>query len=64
MMFLQVIILLAGFLFLVKGADWFVEGAASIAKKLGMKSRFFLPLQEPNLCKDKFRYLNSMEENL
>ena len=29
MMFLQVIILLAGFLFLVKGADWFVEGAAS-----------------------------------
>jgi len=24
----------------------------------------FLPLQEPNLCKDKFRYLNSMEENL
>ena len=23
---------------------------------------FFLPLQEPNLCKDKFRYLNSMEE--
>ena len=30
MMFLQVIILLAGFLFLVKGADWFVEGAASI----------------------------------
>lgn len=35
-MFLQVIILLAGFLFLVKGADWFVEGAASIAKKLGI----------------------------
>ena len=36
MMFLQIIILLAGFLFLVKGADWFVEGAASIAKKLGI----------------------------
>lgn len=32
----QVIILLAGFLFLVKGADWFVEGAACIAKKLGI----------------------------
>ncbi|MEI3526165.1 MAG: calcium/sodium antiporter [Eubacteriales bacterium] len=29
-------ILLAGFLFLVKGADWFVEGAACIAKKLGI----------------------------
>ena len=28
---MQVIILLVGFLFLVKGADWFVEGAASIA---------------------------------
>ena len=32
----QVMILLAGFLFLVKGADWFVEGAACIAKKLGI----------------------------
>ena len=27
---MQVIILLVGFLFLVKGADWFVEGAASV----------------------------------
>lgn len=35
-MILQVVILLIGFLFLVKGADWFVEGAASIAKKLGI----------------------------
>ncbi len=33
---LQVLILLIGFLFLVKGADWFVDGAASIAKKLGI----------------------------
>ena len=29
-------ILLVGFFLLVKGADWFVEGAASIAKKLGI----------------------------
>ena len=36
MMLWQVMILLAGFLFLVKGADWFVEGAACIAKKLGI----------------------------
>ena len=36
MTLLQVMILLAGFLFLVKGADWFVEGAACIAKKLGI----------------------------
>jgi cation:H+ antiporter len=35
-MFLQVLILLVGFLCLVKGADWFVDGAANIAKKLGI----------------------------
>ena len=35
-MMLQVLILLVGFFLLVKGADWFVEGAASIAKKLGI----------------------------
>ena len=32
----QMLILLVGFFLLVKGADWFVEGAASIAKKLGI----------------------------
>lgn len=32
----QIIILLVGFIFLVKGADWFVEGAAAIARKLGI----------------------------
>lgn len=32
----QIIILLVGFIFLVKGADWFVEGAATIARKLGI----------------------------
>ena len=37
-MFLKVVILLVGFLFLVKGADWFVEGAASIAEKRGIIS--------------------------
>lgn len=35
-MVLQVFILLVGFLLLVKGADLFVEGAAGIAKKLGI----------------------------
>ena len=35
-MMVQVLILLVGFFLLVKGADWFVEGAASIAKKLGI----------------------------
>ena len=32
-MILQVFLLLVGFIFLVKGADWFVEGAACIAAK-------------------------------
>ncbi|MDD6038309.1 MAG: calcium/sodium antiporter [bacterium] len=35
-MILQLFYLLVGFLLLVKGADWFVEGSASIAKKLGI----------------------------
>ena len=35
-MVLQVFVLLVGFLILVKGADWFVEGAAGIARKLGI----------------------------
>ena len=32
----QIFLLIVGFLFLIKGADWFVEGAASIAKRLGI----------------------------
>ena len=32
---IQILLLVAGFLLLVKGADWFVEGAASIADKFG-----------------------------
>lgn len=35
-MILHVIMLIAGFVLLVKGADWFVEGAASIAKNIGV----------------------------
>ena len=35
-MMLHVLLLTVGFVFLVKGADWFVEGAAGIAKKLGL----------------------------
>ena len=34
-MMLHVLLLTVGFVFLVKGADWVVEGAAGIAKKLG-----------------------------
>ena len=33
-----IIVLLVGFLLLVKGADWFVEGASSIAKKIKIPS--------------------------
>lgn len=35
-MILQVLLLCAGFVLLVKGADFFVEGAAGIAEKLGI----------------------------
>ena len=35
-MMLQAGVLIVGFLFLIKGADWFVEGAASIARKFGI----------------------------
>ena len=35
-MVIQVLILIAGFLLLVKGADWFVDGAASLAERMGI----------------------------
>lgn len=34
--FIQLILLIAGFLLLIKGADWFVDGAAGIAAKMGV----------------------------
>ena len=36
MFFLQILLLIVGFIMLVKGADWFVEGAAGIARKMGI----------------------------
>lgn len=33
---LQVVLLIVGFVMLVKGADWFVDGAAGIAEKFGI----------------------------
>ena len=35
-MVIQLALLVLGFVLLVKGADWFVDGAASIAAKLGI----------------------------
>ncbi|MBQ8560637.1 MAG: sodium:calcium antiporter, partial [Spirochaetaceae bacterium] len=35
-MMIQLALLAVGFVLLVKGADWFVDGAASIAEKLGI----------------------------
>ena len=37
-MILSVVILIIGFVLLVKGADFFVEGASDIARKLGIPS--------------------------
>ena len=36
MILVQILLLAIGFLMLVKGADWFVDGSAGIAKKLGI----------------------------
>lgn len=36
MLLLQAVLLVLGFVMLVKGADWFVEGVAGIAKKFGI----------------------------
>lgn len=33
---MQVVMLIVGFVLLVKGADWFVEGVASVAKRMGI----------------------------
>ncbi len=35
-MFFQIVLLVVGFVMLVKGADWFVEGVAGIAEKFGI----------------------------
>ena len=35
-MLIQLALLAVGFVLLVKGADWFVDGAASVAAKLGI----------------------------
>ena len=36
--FVQILLLVLGFSMLIKGADWFVDGAAGIAKKFGIPS--------------------------
>lgn len=36
MFFLQILLMIIGFLMLVKGADWFVDGTSGIAAKLGI----------------------------
>lgn len=36
MILVQILLLIVGFAMLVKGADWFVDGSAGIAKKLGI----------------------------
>ena len=36
MILLQILLLVAGFFMLVKGADWFVDGTSGVARKLGI----------------------------
>ena len=35
-MIVQIGLLVAGFFMLIKGADWFVDGAAGVAKRFGI----------------------------
>ena len=35
-MLLQIFIFLVGLFFIVKGADWLVDGSSSVAKRLGI----------------------------
>ena len=37
-MVLNILVLLVGMFFLIKGADWFVDGASNIAKKMKIPS--------------------------
>ncbi len=36
MIFLQILLLILGFVMLIKGADWFVDGSAGLARKMGI----------------------------
>ncbi len=36
MIFWQIVLLAVGFAMLIKGADWFVDGASGIAGRLGI----------------------------
>ncbi len=36
MIFLHILLLAVGFTLLVKGADWFVDGASGLARKFGI----------------------------
>ena len=38
-MILDILGIVVGFLLLVKGADWFVDGSSSVAKKLQIPAR-------------------------
>lgn len=38
-MILNIILLVIGFVILIKGADWFVDGATSIAHQVGVSQR-------------------------
>ena len=36
MIFLQIFLLILGFVMLIKGADWFVDGSAGLARRMGI----------------------------
>ena len=49
---IQLLLLVAGFVMLVKGADWFVDGSSSIARKFGIPQPF-VDFRKSIICKNK-----------
>ena len=45
---LTIILLIVGFVFLIKGADFFVEGASDLATKLKLRSNYFEIIKNEN----------------
>ena len=53
MILVQILLLAVGFFMLMKGADWFVEGSAGIAKKMGISRSYVSRIEKKALEKLK-----------
>ena len=46
-MLIPVLLFIVGLLFLIKGGDWFVDGASSLARRFHLPLPFQLQVQSP-----------------